>query len=141
MHICGLLAVRWCSAHPRPCYEHSLQNRYTEAVGLGQALPTAQLIVPGVQETTPGATSSTICLFQVYMLHGYMSWDMWIQETRVKIFVPGRRKLDSEVCVSVYTHTQMSVSCFSRTEYTAVPCVDTDIHSEHLKIKPLESMD
>lgn len=104
MHICGLLAVR-CSAHPRPCYEHSLQNRYTEVVGLGQALPTARLIVPGVQETTPGATSSTICLFQVYMLHGYMSWDMWIQETRVKIFVPGSRKLDSEVCVSVYTHT------------------------------------
>lgn len=114
MHICVLLAVSCCSAHPQPCYEHSLQNSYTEAVGLGQALLKARLMVPAMQETTPGAMSSTVCLFQVYMLRGYMSWDMWIQETRVKIFVPGSRKLDSAVCVSVYiyTHTDVCILFF-----------------------------
>lgn len=30
---------------------------------------------------------------------------------------------------------------FQRGGYTAVPCTETDIHSEHLKIKPLENMD
>ena len=45
------------------------------------------------------------------------------------------------VYVCVERHTYMCVCPVpQRAEYTADPCIETDIHSNLLKIKPLENM-